>query len=161
MDYLIIDIDTVQGLYSEAPGYVYEVDFIRDSSGKKGGMQTEIINDGEFISLIEIDVSLKPYQKVAIFFHELGHHNCRESCCSCCPDGFQFSDDVLAEVHAMKFSLQQCADRGYLESHRWLVELIEEQSDKSNGFPEVCVLSSGIIMQDEQWGYHLQIHEGK
>lgn len=156
----MIDNDTVQGLYLEAPCYVYEVDFPYESDGQKGGSQTSIMNSGEVISIIEINEGLQPHQKIGTLFHELGHHHCKESRCSCCPDGFEFSYDVLAEVHASNFALQQCLDRGYLESHRWLVELVEKQSDKSNRFPEVCVLSSGIIMQDEQWGHHLWVSRG-
>lgn len=78
------------------------------------------------------DIHLSPrtplYQRAAAFLHELGHHRCHMTGCSCWPDAKAMAESMRSgesllgscEAHAEAFALQACLSLRMSRSHLFL-----------------------------------------
>ncbi len=94
---------------------------------------------------IVISSSLENYQKVAAFFHELGHSLCARRNCYC------QGNKTLEETHALSCELTKCLGFKSIKPLLWSICTILHIMDESDSYEHFYVKAANRIINKEIW----------
>lgn len=131
----------VQSIYDESPIPVYEYMMNRyfgvyNSSYTYTGKRR--------YPHIVISTDLHNYQKISVFFHELGHHLCEKKQCYCS------KSDELKEVHALVFELSKCLELELMKSLIWTMCTIL-YTEEYDGWDDLNFRAVKRLMKRKVW----------
>ena len=139
--------ERLQTLYSQSPVPVYEYRMTKWMGRYNRRPWYEGKRPWPHITISTI---LLPYQKAAVFLHELGHHCCSEKSCVCRTT----NDNTLNEAHAMMYGLEKCLDHEFIRSHRWAVETIRQHLSGHNALYKAA---AKMVSKDKRWKEHNRV----
>lgn len=128
----------LKSVYSKSPVPVYERPMKR-FYGRYNGIHIIISKD------------IQNYQKVAIFFHELGHCLCDQSRCRCQND----PTGIDEEAHAITYGILACFNHEFFNSAYWGIKIVLDTINNPDNYTKMEYSSAIKAIGSTKWKNNL------